>query len=25
MICASEEIGLKDEYPTDDPKSILDF
>ncbi|MCD5385144.1 phenylalanine--tRNA ligase subunit beta [Candidatus Gracilibacteria bacterium] len=25
MICASEEIGLKDEYPTNDPKAILDF
>ena len=25
MICASEEIGLKSEYPTDDPKAILDF
>lgn len=25
MICASEEIWLKDEYPTNDPKAILDF
>ena len=25
MICASEEIGLKNEYPTNDPKAILDF
>ena len=25
MICASDEIGLKEEYPANDPKEILDF
>ncbi len=25
MICASEEIWLKEQFPTDDPKAILDF